>query len=98
MPQAAAQGESGDARGRDQAARRGKPMPLGGLVENTPGDAPSRPGSESPNVAAVAVKDDPRLRSLQHMADDLAAVLTLSGLCGPAVVVGASLRAPIREA
>jgi hypothetical protein len=32
------------------------------------------------------------------MADDLAAVLTLSGLCGPAVVVGASLRAPIREA
>jgi hypothetical protein len=32
------------------------------------------------------------------MADDLAAVLTLSGLCGPAVLVGASLRAPIREA
>jgi hypothetical protein len=54
----------------------------------------------SPTIgrAAVAVKDDPRLRSLQHMADDLAAVLTLSGLCGPAVLVGASLRAPIREA
>jgi hypothetical protein len=50
MPQAAAQGETGDARGRDQPSRRGQLVPLGGLVEDTPGDAPSSPGPASPDV------------------------------------------------
>jgi pimeloyl-ACP methyl ester carboxylesterase len=39
--------------------------------------------------------DDPRPRSLQRMADDLASVLTAAGLDAPAVLVGASLGAPI---
>ena len=41
--------------------------------------------------------DDPRPRSLQRMADDLAAVLAAAGLGGPAVLVGASLGAPILQ-
>lgn len=39
--------------------------------------------------------DDPHPRSLQRMADDLAAVLTAAEHRGPAVLVGASLGAPI---
>jgi hypothetical protein len=50
MPQAAAQGETGDARGRDQPSRRGQSVPLGGLVEDTPGDSTSRPGPASADV------------------------------------------------
>jgi hypothetical protein len=50
MPQATAQGETGDARGRDQPTRCGQPVPLGGLVEDTPGDSPSRLGPASPDV------------------------------------------------
>jgi hypothetical protein len=50
MPQAAAQSETGDARGRDQPSRRGQAVPLGGLVEDTPGDSASRPGPASPDV------------------------------------------------
>jgi pimeloyl-ACP methyl ester carboxylesterase len=41
--------------------------------------------------------DDPRPRSLQRMADDLAAVLAAAGLGGSAVLVGASLGAPILQ-
>jgi hypothetical protein len=50
MPQAAAEGETGDARGRDQPSRRRQSVPLGGLVEDTPGDSTSRPGPASADV------------------------------------------------
>src|SRR5829696_6713470 len=50
MPQAAAQSETGDARGWDQPSRRGQLVPLGGLVEDTPGDSTARPGPASPDV------------------------------------------------